>query len=165
MAVTPGPRGGSRSGGNAGGGAGGDGPDPGTAVVDRAASALRAYTDHGWAAASQRILQSVLAATRRSRPIRARDDAGVFHVSDQVVTSYLQAAVDAVDGAQATHVRLDLDDDVLTALRVTVAVRYPEPVHPLADVVRQAAHDTVHSVLGSPLPVRRISIHIGDVDE
>jgi hypothetical protein len=134
------------------------------AVVDRAASALRAYTDHGWTASSQRILQSVLAATRRSRPILARDDAGTFHVSDQVVTSYLQAAVDAIDGAQATHVRLDLDGDVLTELRVTLAVRYPEPIHPLASTVRLAAHETIRSVLGSDLPLAHIHVHIGDVD-
>lgn len=142
----------------------GDGHDPGTAVVDRAASALRAYTDHGWAAASQRILQSVLTATRRSRPVRARDEAGDFHVSDQVITTYLQAALDGVDGVQATHVRLDLDGDALTSLRVTVAVRYPEPVHPLAESVRQAAHETVRSVLGEALPLDRIHVHIGDVD-
>lgn len=142
----------------------GDGHDPGTAVVARAASALRAYTDHGWTAASQRILHSVLAATRRSRPVRARDDAGDFHVSDQVVTTFLQDAIDAVDDVQATHVRLDLDGDLLTALRITVAVRYPEPVHPLASAVRRAAHETTRSVLGSPLPLDRITIHIGDVD-
>ncbi|SEE44858.1 hypothetical protein [Jiangella alba] len=146
----------------------GSGDDPGTAVVDRAASALRGYTDHGWTASSQRILQSVLAATRRSRPVRAHDGAGVFHVSDQVVTSHLQAAVDAVDGVQATHVRLDLDGDLLTSLLVTVAVRYPEPVHPLAESVRRAAYETVRSVLGAdapPLPAARIDVHIGDVDE
>ncbi|RIQ25056.1 hypothetical protein [Jiangella rhizosphaerae] len=145
----------------------GDGHEPGTAVVDRAASALRAYTDHGWTTASPRILQTVLSATRRSRPVRARDEAGDFHVSDQVVTTYLQAAVDSVDGAQATHVRLDLDGDVLTSLRVTIAVTYPEPVHPLAESVRRVAHETVRSVLGEaapPLPLGRIHIHIGDVD-
>ncbi|SDU80443.1 Asp23/Gls24 family envelope stress response protein [Jiangella alkaliphila] len=141
-----------------------DGPDPGSAVVDRAASALRAYTDHGWTAASPRILQSVLAATRRSRPVRARDDAGDLHVSDQVITTYLQAAVDEVDGVQATHIRLELDGDLLTALRITVTVRYPEPVHPLAESVRHASHETIRSVLGSALPLSRISIHIGDVD-
>ncbi|TDC49412.1 hypothetical protein E1212_18260 [Jiangella ureilytica] len=133
-------------------------------VVDRAASALRAYTDHGWTASSRRILQSVLAATRRSRPVRARDDAGPFHVSDQVVTTYLRAAIDAVDGAQATHVRLELDGDVLTAVRVTVAARYPEPLRPLAEAVRLAAHSTIGSVLGSPLPLDRIHLHVGDVD-
>ncbi|MBB5790464.1 hypothetical protein [Jiangella mangrovi] len=141
-------------------------PDPdGTAVVDRAASALRAYTDHGWTAASQRILQSVLAAARRSRPVRARDDAGVFHVSDQVVTSYLQSAADAVDGVQVTHIRLDLDGDELVALRLTVAVRYLQPVHPLADTVRQAAGSTIEAVLGEPFPLARVAIHIGDVDD
>ncbi len=138
--------------------------DPGTTVVDRAASALRAYTDHGWTAASPRILQSILAATRRSRPVRARDDAGDFHVSDQVITTYLQGAVDGVDGAQATHIRLDLDGDLLTALRITVTVRYPEPVHPLAESVRHAAHETIRSILGPALPLSRISIHIGGVD-
>lgn len=143
----------------------GDRHEPGTAVVDRAASALRAYTDHSWTAASRRILQSVLAATQRSRPVRARDDAGVFHVSDQVVTSYLRAAIDGVDGAQATHIGLHLDDDILTSLRVTIAVRYPEPVHPLAEVVRRVARDTVRAVLGDPLPPGRIHLHVGDVDD
>lgn len=142
----------------------GDGHEPGSAVVDRAASALRAYTDHGWTAASQRILQTVLAATRRSRPVRARDDGGDFHVSDQVVTTYLQAAIDGVDGAQATHITLDLDGDLLTALHLTIAVRYPERIHPLAESVRRVAHTCVRSVLGSALPLSRISIHIGDVD-
>ncbi|SDS40104.1 hypothetical protein [Jiangella sp. DSM 45060] len=145
----------------------GDDHDLGTAVVDRAASALRGYTDHGWTTASRRILQSVLTATRRSRPVRAHDGAGVFHVSDQVVTSHLQHAVDGIDGVQATHVRLDLDDDVLASLMVTVAVRYPEPVHPLAESVRRAAYETVRSVLGErapPLPAARIHVHFGDVD-
>lgn len=152
MAVTPGPASGS-----------GDG----TAVVDRAASALRTYIDHGWTTAAPRILQSVLAATRRSRPVRARDDAGDFHVSDQVITTYLQVAIDGVDGVQATHVRLDLDGDVLTALQVSIAVRYPEPVHPLAEAVRQVTHETVRSVLGPvtpPLPLGTIHVHVGDVD-
>lgn len=142
-------------------------PDPSTAVVARAASALRAYTDHGWTAASQRILHSVLAATRRSRPVRARDDAGEFHVSDQVVTSYLQAAIDGVDGVQATHIGLDLDGDLLTGLRITVAVRYPEPVLSLADAVRRVAHASIRATLGEttpPLALSGIDVHIGDVD-
>ena len=144
----------------------GPGPEPDTAVVDRAASALRAYTDQGWSLASRRVLQTVLTATRRSRPVRARDGAGDFHVSDQVVTSYLRAAIDEIDGVQPTHIRLDLDDDALVALHLTVAVTYPESIAPLAEDVRQTAYACVRSVLGDavpPLDLGRIHVHVGDV--
>lgn len=140
------------------------GPD--TSVVDRAASALRAYTDDGWSHASHRILATVLAATRRSRPVRAVGDGGGFHVSDQVLTTYLREAIDAVDGMRATHIGLELDGDVLTALDLTVDVRYPERIVPLAEAVRATALACVRRVLGDVRPalgLDGIHVHVGDV--
>ncbi|TDE09623.1 hypothetical protein [Jiangella asiatica] len=144
----------------------GDVAPPDTAVVDRAASALRAYTDYGWPRAAQRILATVLTATRRARPVRARGEEGDFRVSDQVVTSYLQEAIDRVDGIRVTHIRLDLDGNTLVALHLTVAVTYPERIAPLADAVRRAARDCVRSIIGdvdTPLDLRHIQVHVGDV--
>lgn len=140
-------------------------PDPDTAIVDEAASALRSYTDRGWSGASHRILGHVSTATRRSRPVRACGDEGPFLVSDQVVTAYLQAAVDAVAGAEATHVGLDLDDGSLVAVRIGISVDYPERIHPLADEVRTAAHAGLRAVLGvaQPPALGDIEVHVHDV--
>lgn len=144
----------------------GHAPRPDTAVVDRAASALRAYTDHGWSEASRRILHTVLTATRRSRPVRARGDEGDFHVSDQVVTTYLQVAIDGIDGVEATHIGLELDGDVLVALDLAIAVTYPDVIMPLAYAARRAAHTCVRDVLGDVEPAldgRRIHVLVHDV--
>ncbi|WP_166353772.1 hypothetical protein [Phytoactinopolyspora limicola] len=141
-------------------------PELDTRVVDRAASALRAYTDHGWNRASPRILDQILSATRRSRPIQARGATGTFHVSDQVATAYLREAIDEVAGAEATHIGLELDDDVLVAVRLAVAVDYPRAVYPLADEVRRAARRCLKEVLGSidPAPSIDVDVHIFDVN-
>lgn len=154
MAMTPDPR---RSPGER---------DPDPSVVDDAAAALRSYTDQSWAGASRRILGHVLTATRRSRPVRGEAATGPFHVSDQVVTTYLQAAADALDDAELTSVRLDLDGDRLVAVTLGLTVRYPQPIHPLAARVRTVAARTLSEVLGSaePLPPDRLTIDVTDVE-
>lgn len=140
--------------------------EPDLSVVDDAAAALRSYTDQSWTGASRRILGHVLTATRRSRPVRGRAASGPFHVSDQVLTTRLQAAVDAIDDAELTSVLLDLDGDRLASATLGVTVRYPQPVHPLAALVRAAAIRTLADVLGvaEPVPPARLTVHITDVD-
>ncbi|WP_053205537.1 hypothetical protein [Jiangella muralis] len=159
MAMTPGP--GSER------GTDGELADPDIAVVDRAAAALRSYTDHAWAGASQRILQHVLAATRRSRPVRGVASSGPFHVSDQVITTHLQEAVDSVPGVDLTHVRLDLDGDVLVAVVAGVAVDYPERIHPAAATVRRLILAQVAAILGPVVPMidaAAVTIEVRDVN-
>lgn len=141
-------------------------PGPDLSVVDDAATALRSYTDHAWVGASQRILGHVLTATRRSRPVRGHAATGEFHVSDQVLTTYLQAAIDAVDDAELTSVRLDLDGDRLRSVTLGLTVRYPRPIHPIAALVRAAAAETLSAVLGpaEPVPAADLTIEVTDVE-
>lgn len=141
--------------------------DPDAAVVDRAAAALRSYTDHAWTGASQRILQHVLAATRRSRPVRGVSPSGPFHVSDQVITTHLQEAVDSVPGVDLTHLHLDLDGDVLVAIVAGIAVDYPERIHPAAAAVRRLIVAQVAAVLGPVAPTidaAAVTIEVRDVN-
>ncbi|SDU76866.1 hypothetical protein [Jiangella alkaliphila] len=140
--------------------------EPDLTVLDDAAAALRSYTDQSWAGASQRILDHVLTATRRSRPVRGRAATGPFHVSDQVLTAYLRAAVDDLDDAELTSVRLDLDDDRLRAVTLGITVRYPEPIHPIAARVRATAMEALRAVLGSaePLSPPHLTIEVTGIE-
>lgn len=140
--------------------------EPDAAIVDEAAAALRSYADRAWAGASRRILDHVLTATRRSRPVRAASPDGTVHVSDQVVTMHLADAVDDLPDVRLTRARLDLRDDLLVAITVGVSVRYPERIHPLADEVRRRVVARVQEVLGPvrpPVTTADVAVEVDDV--
>jgi hypothetical protein len=143
--------------------------DPaGSGTLDLATSALREYTRDRWVEVSDRILATALTATRRARPVRATAPGGTVQVSEQVIVTYLRAAVDVAVPGVAVH-RIDVtlvNEDTFETVIVQIAVQYGLEVLPAAHRIRGIATRVLHELLGpeaGPVTVRVTHVHVSDV--
>jgi len=135
-------------------------------LLEAAATALRERPDDRWVEISSRILNQAMTAVRRSKPVRAQASGGVVHISEQVLTAHLQAALDHIPEIELDHVFLDLNGDVYRGLELVVTVRYNERIIPLADAIRNAAAAELTTLLGPVTPtvtVTTMLVHVNDV--
>jgi len=139
----------------------GDPPEP--TALRLAAAALRRHTDERWVEVSDRVVARAMTVTRRSMPIRAQADSGPIQVSEQVLISYLRAAIDGtVPGSAVAHVTLQVRGrDELSGVTVQLIAQYGVPLLPIADEVRLRAIECLEGVLGpTPTPVTVIPLHV-----
>ena len=137
-------------------------------LLEAAATALRDRPNDRWVEISTRILSHALTAVRRSKPVRAQASGGVVHISEQVLTAHLQAALDGISGIELDRVSFDLDGDVYRGLELIVTVQYNEPIIPLADAIRNAAAAELTNLLGPVTPavtVTTMRVHVDDVSQ
>jgi len=102
---------------------------------------------------------------------------GPFHVTEQVVVSYLRASIDQVADCEVLRITVQTrspDPDgsqgsgaeVCTGVLVELAVRYGTVLIPLADTVRRVASERIAQLLGSmasEVSVAAMHVHMADV--
>ena len=136
-------------------------------ALDQAAAAARRRLDRRWVEVSDQIVSTVLAARRRTRPLRAKGTTGTVFVSDQVVVAGLRSAVDgAVQGSAVSRVDLEVRGDELSGVVVQLVAQYGTPLIPLADEVRALAERRLATLLGpveAPVTVSAMHVHFSDV--
>ncbi len=138
------------------------------ALVDRATDSLRSRRDPRWVEISDRVLSRALRATRRSYPVRAMTATGPVHVSEQVLITYLRAAVqDDVPDAALLHIRIDIDGrDTLGGVTLALVARYGVELVTVGDRIRDLTTARLGELLGPvqvPVTVDRLHVHFSDV--
>lgn len=131
-----------------------------------AAAELRDHSDERWVEIADRMLISVLRRQRPSHPIRAESRSGGFHVSEQVLVTTLQHVLDHVAHCEITDIHIHADRDIYTGVTILMRAQYPYPLIPLADQVRDIAHQTLADILSAPpqhVTVEAMHVHIEDV--
>lgn len=139
------------------------GDPPQASALGLAAAALRRRADERWVEVSDRVVSRAMTVTRRSQPIRAQASSGPIQVSEQVVISYLRAAIDeTVLGFALAHVTLQVSGrHELSAVVIQLIAQFGVPLLPVADEVRRLALRCLESVLGpTPTPVTVTSLHV-----
>jgi len=145
------------------------GSDPISAAeqdLETAAQALRDHTEERWVEIAESMLARVLATTRPSHPVRGKARAATFHVSEQVLTSYVLDAVGAIPGVEVDAMRIHSEQDRYTGIDIVITARYGLPLLPVADIIRQAARDRLVTLLGEqvpPISVSTMHVHVEDV--
>jgi len=147
------------------------------AVLRSAAGRLREHVDERWVEVADLVFSRVFTATRPSRPLHAVASGGPFHVTEQVVVSYLRASIDQVADCEVRRITVQTrspDPDgsqgsgaeVCTGVLVELAVRYGTVLIPLADTVRRVASERIAQLLGSvasEVSVAAMHVHLADV--
>lgn len=143
------------------------GDPPQTTVLGEAAAALRRHTENRWVEVSDRVVAKAMRATRRSYPIRAQASSGPIQISEQVLVSYLRAAIDGtVPGSALTHVTLEVKGrDELSGVIIQLIAEFGLPLLPVADEVRERAIECLQGLLGpTPTPVSVLPLHVHFTD-
>lgn len=147
------------------------GPERGptlVAALGRATAELRNVAEQRWVEISDRMLATALTVTRHSMPVRAEAASGPVHVSEQVITTHLRAALGEVVGPHRVD-RLDIaltGADLYDGVTVQFLAVYDEPLLPVADEVRRVALEVLTELLGPVTPavtVRTMHVHFSDV--
>lgn len=138
------------------------------ALLRQAATSLRQRTDPRWVEISDRLLANALTATRRSQPVRAVSPDGPVHISEQVLTTYLRAAIDgAVPGSALARVSIDIHGrDTFAGVTIQLIAQFGVELLPVADRVRELARECLVGLLGDVTPtvdVRTMHVHYCDV--
>ncbi len=127
---------------------------------------LRQHTDQRWVEIESDILAHVQSVSRPSHPLRALSTRGAYAVSEQVLTSYLRAALDHAPDCEVSAIRIHADGDVCTAVTIVMTARYGRSLLDLADTIRIAADDVIAKVLGETRPrvtVTDMHVHVNDI--
>lgn len=147
-------------------------PDP-QALTDpanqarRAADALRAHADQRWVEISDRVLARALSVTRRSMPVRAASSGGPVNVSEQVLIASIRSALHDLSGAAPVDIQIRTDEqNRYTGVLIVLNIDYKTSILPVADDVRDRAHQVLTTLLGPvspPLTVTTMHVHVDDV--
>lgn len=137
------------------------------ALLREATTALQAVADDRWVEIAPRILERALMASRRSRPIRATAPSGPIQISEQVIVSYLQDALDgAVAGSAVAGISVQLAGrNSFDGVLIELLVQFGLPILPLADRVRAIAADvlTTLGVDSAQIFISTAHVHVTDV--
>lgn len=136
------------------------------APLDAAAGQLRVHAEERWVEIADDMLLSILRHRRPSHPIRASSWSGDFHVSEQVLVTALQRALDPVPQCEVTEIHIHADRDVYTGVTIVVTAQYPYPLIPLADQLRDLGQVRLEEILGSSAPdvsVVAMHVHVNDI--
>lgn len=137
------------------------------ATLEAAAAQLRGHIDQRWVEVADRVMNKALLATRRSLPVRAEAEHGPVNVSEQVLTTYIRAAIADIPAAAPTAIALTVDpDNRCTAVTIEITVQYNHPVLPIADKIRNHTETVLRELLGPVIPtvtVRDMHVHVSDV--
>ncbi len=136
------------------------------ARLQSAAAELRDYTEERWVEIADQMLKNVLRRQRPSHPILATSASGRFHVSEQVLMTSLQRALDSVPYCEVTGIQIHADGNVYTGITIVLTAQIPTPLIPLADQIRAIARARLEEILGAPPPevtVKAMHVHIEDV--
>ncbi len=144
------------------------GARPDDALLRQATSSLRQRTDPRWVEISDRLLTNALTATRRSHPVRAQSRGRPVHVSEQVLITYLRAAIDgAVPGSALARVSIEIDGrDTFAGVTIQLIAQFGVELLPVADRVRELARECLVELLGDVTPavdVHTMHVHYCDV--
>lgn len=138
------------------------------ARLEEAADNLRERSDPRWVEISDRVLAKSLAATRRSRPVRAQARTGHVYVSEQVLIAYLREAIDdAVHDSALAHVGIEIQGrNTFAGATIQLVARFGVELLPIADRVRELARSRLAQLLGDVTPsvrVQTMHVHFCDV--
>lgn len=142
-----------------------------TERLTAAIAAARAEpTPSGWFELSDQILGRVRLLVRPGVPVitfgpDGRSDRGRFGSRVFIAARVLQAAIRrAGQGPRriVTQVALQVEDDVLTGVRIAMTADYGADLVETADQVRAATQDCIRGLVGSPQPVR-VDVVVDDV--
>ncbi len=143
-------------------------------LLTQATESLRGRRDDRWVAIENRVISAALAATRRSRPIRAQNDepdlpssvTGSTFVREQVLIAYVSRAMDGVPGSAVERIVVNSDHDLYTGLTIIVRVQFGQRIISLADELRARAEIALRELLGAvtpPVTVTAMHVHVDDV--
>ncbi len=135
-------------------------------VLAGAAAALRNHTDDRWVEVSGDILTRVMRTWRASHPVSAHGPGGTFHVSENVLRAALQRALDPVPHCEVVDIHVRANGADYTGVTIVVTAKYPHPLIPMADTLRDLAQTCLVEILGPvvpPVTVSAMHVHIGDV--
>ncbi len=147
-------------------------PDP----LERARRAAREEQPEGWIELSESIMSRVRSLVTPSDPILAFTDAGNStrdtegsrtYVSARVVTSALRRLLQREPTHAPDGIRLQVEDDLLTGIQLTLVCSYGVDLVALATAVRQDVLGEIARLIGpNPnLGPATISIEITDIVE
>ncbi len=131
-----------------------------------ATQALRDHTDERWVEIADSMLAGVLARSRPSHPVRGQVGSESFHVSDQVLTNYLLAAIDPIPQVEVDAINIHSDQDRYTGVTIVISVQHGLSLVPVADMIREAAEACLIDMLGRstpPITVSTMHVHVEDV--
>lgn len=133
---------------------------------------LNSHVDDRWVQVADRVITRSLTATRRSQPVRAAHPNGGpgtngdLYVSEQVLIAHIRDATAPVRGAAPNRVSISTDaDHRCTGVTISITVRYPDPIIPIADQMRARVQVALGQILGSipTVEVSSMHVHVSDV--
>ncbi len=139
-----------------------------TPAIAHALDRLRASSRERWVEVADDVLVTALRTSRPSRPVRAHSDNGVVHVSDQVVSAYLQQRLDAgLPDAAVGAIVLRVDrTETLQEVTIELVGRFGAVLIDLAEHARSLVRSTLREVLGHDDVLVRaepVQVHFSDV--
>jgi hypothetical protein len=136
--------------------------------LDRAADLARRepVDPAGWEQTAAGVMRRIRASVRPGRPVRvplpdARGSA--TFVNERVVVLLLRRALLTVDGSAPSDIRLEVEDDRCTAVRVEVAARYGVDLQALGERCRAVVAETLAGLLLAAAAAVDVRVSVVDV--